>query len=224
MRRAIPFIMFVLMELTLISLGVWQLQRKEWKEALLAQRRISAIAPPLNLTTSHILDEKNAYRLVSFECQYDAFTSIVESGFDEASNIADRKYILCNFKDAPSVVVRSKWAKNASEKLVQQPKVAFVAGPLLMSQIVKGRLLPWPSQSFYDAWIGPGYDRQGYWNKNHKAPVASYFVQSGDTVPPPPANNHFAYAMQWFIFAGVLLVIFTIWARRQRLAPPGPGA
>jgi surfeit locus 1 family protein len=224
MRRAIPFIMFLLMEITLISLGVWQLQRKEWKEALLEQRRISATAPPLNLTISHVVNEKNAYSLVSFECQYDVLASIVESGFDEASNISDRKYILCNFKDAPFIVVRGKWINSAAEKSVRQPKVAFVAGPRLMSQIVKGRLLPWPSQSFYDAWIGLGYDRQSYWQKTHKAPIANYFVQSGDALPPPPANNHFAYAMQWFIFAGVLLVIFTIWTRRQRLAPPGSGA
>jgi surfeit locus 1 family protein len=223
MRRAIPLIMFVLMELTLISLGVWQLQRKEWKEELLEQRLISIESPLLNMKANDILDAKMAYRRVSFQCQYDIFSSIVESGFDEASNIADREYILCNFKDAPFVVVRSKWTKAEAKKSVGPPKVAFVSGPLIMSKSVNGRLIPWPSQSFYESWVGQGYDRQGYWQKKQKMPIADYFVQIGDALPPPPANNHFAYAMQWFIFAGVLLVIFTIWARRQRLAPPGSG-
>jgi surfeit locus 1 family protein len=224
MRQIIPIFMFILMEITLISLGVWQLQRKEWKEALLEQRLISVSAPLLNMKTNDILDAKIAYRRVSFKCGYDGFSSIVESGFDEASNIADREYILCNFKDAPSVVVRSKWIKRSAEKLFGQPKVAFVSGPLLLSQSVEGRLFPWTSQSFYDSWVGSGYDRRGYWQRKYKTPIADYFVQEGDALPPPPANNHFAYAMQWFIFAGVLLVIFTIWGRRQRLAPPGSSA
>jgi surfeit locus 1 family protein len=224
MRRAIPLIMFLLMEITLISLGVWQLQRKDWKEALLRQRLVSAQAPLLNLKKNDIANEKIAYRHVVFTCLYDGFSSVVVSGFDEASNIADRNYIVCNFKDAPSLVVRSKWTKHDRAKLVGQPKVTFVSGPLLLVQTVKGRLLPWPSQSFYDSWVGSGYDRQAYWRSKRKMPIASYFVQIGDALPPPPANNHFAYAMQWFIFAGVFLVIFTIWARRQRLAPPGAGA
>ena len=46
----------------------------------------------------------------------------------------------------------------------------------------------------------------------------------GEAAPPTPAdipNNHFAYAIQWFAFAGVLLLIYTLLVRRWRLASAG---
>jgi surfeit locus 1 family protein len=227
MRRIIPILMFILMEITLIGLGVWQLQRMAWKEALLEQRRVAIDAEPLNFFSSKSLADSSAYRRVNFKCNYDIFSMNLESGFDSNSNIADRIYVRCDFKGAPSIILRGKWQSNHAPTKHENhsgPKVAFASGPMILTQLAQGRLLPWPSTAFYDSWIGAGIHRKAFWQKTENIKIADYFVQSGDTLPPPPPNNHFAYAMQWFIFAGVLAVIFTIWRRQQRLAPPGSGA
>jgi cytochrome oxidase assembly protein ShyY1 len=35
-------------------------------------------------------------------------------------------------------------------------------------------------------------------------------------------NNHLAYAVQWFVFAGVAAAIYAILLWRRRSAPPAP--
>jgi surfeit locus 1 family protein len=213
MRRVIPWIMFVLMELTLISLGVWQLERKEWKEDLLKNMQRNQAAPVLQLTDTKLISEDMLFRRVAFTCHYDEVESAFELGFDPQSQIAERAYHICDFKNAPSLVARSNW----SPKRPAATKLRLIHAT--------GRFYPWTHESFYSAWVGSAqYDQKKFWTSLRTSGIAPYFVQMGDALPPPPANNHFAYAIQWFIFAGVLLVIFTIWARRQRLAPPGPGA
>jgi surfeit locus 1 family protein len=207
MRRVIPFIMFLLMEITLISLGVWQLQRKEWKEAILASREKNANLPAFFLSHSNQVTPDMEYRRVNTLCFYRPTDTYSMEGFDEKSAIATRWFVKCS---GPSqVVIDLGWGSKTSP---------LYGGAAIAP--VSGRIRHWPLQSAAQAMGGI----KPISPKNFVAPVAAFYVQSGDTLPPPPANNHFAYAMQWFIFAGVLLVIFTIWARRQRLAPLGSGA
>ncbi len=231
MRRIVPIVMFILMEITLIGLGVWQLQRKAWKEELLTNIRRNQSAPLLNLIDTRKITPDMAFRRVALMCRYNEIASAFELGFDDKSQIAERTYHLCDFSNAPDLVARTTWSPKPHAKTVVGKETVFISDPSRpgatkpMSIHIIGRLYPWTSQTFYSSMIGDiGYDRKGFWQAARTGDIADYFVQSGDTLPPPPANNHFAYAIQWFIFAGVLAVIFTIWRRQQRLAPAAPDA
>jgi surfeit locus 1 family protein len=207
MRRTIPWLMFVLMEITLISLGMWQLERKEWKEALIAQIARNAEQPAFAFASADQVTPDMEYRRVNFVCAYKLADEYSVDGFDAAKRMAKRRYVKCS---APAhIVVDLGWHANASD-------VDAATGVIA----VAGRIRLWPEQSRAQALgniklVGP---------QNFTAPVASFYVQTGDALPPPPPNNHFAYAVQWFIFAGVLGVIFALFQWWQRLAPKAPGA
>jgi surfeit locus 1 family protein len=193
MKRILPWIMFVVMELTLITLGVWQLQRLTWKETLLIQRQAAIQAPLQQISSS---DQLQPFQRATVTCT--AKTSRREQGFDAQKNIAVRLYRLCQLESGPGLVVRSSWMQADDNPSVD----------------VSGRLLPWTPETFYSRWTGgSGLDLKSSWAAT--APVADVFLQEGDSLPPELPNNHFAYAIQWFLFAGVLGIIFALYQRRQ---------
>jgi cytochrome oxidase assembly protein ShyY1 len=62
--------------------------------------------------------------------------------------------------------------------------------------------------------------------------VAPFYIEQESPVPPGniphPAplkvrlrNDHLQYAMTWFSMAGVLLVMFVLWAKRRTDVPTG---
>ncbi len=206
MRRVLPWLMFLVMEAVLISLGVWQLQRKDWKEELLAMRARNAALPALPLSSDTQISATMEYRRVKFACAFTAAGQYLVEGFDEAKNIASRRYVKC--VSPLNIVVDLGWIA---------PDARMQSEPAMM---VAGRLRFWPEQSSAQALGGI----QPVGPKNFAAPVAPFYVQQGDALPQPPPNNHFAYAIQWFIFAGVLCVIFMLFQRWQKLAPRPPGA
>jgi surfeit locus 1 family protein len=207
MRRAIPWLMFVLMEITLVSLGVWQLQRKDWKEALLAQMARNAEQPAFALSRPDQVTTDMEYARVNFVCAYKLSDQYSVEGFDAAAKIAKRRYIKCSRPAA--IVVDLGWHAAAPD---------VVGGAALVT--VSGRIRHWTAPSAAQALGGIKLVSP----KDFTAPVAPFYVQAGDALPPPLPNNHLAYAMQWGLFAGVLAIIFVLFQRRQRLAPPPSGA
>jgi surfeit locus 1 family protein len=207
MRRAIPWLMFVVMEITLLSLGVWQLQRKDWKEALIAQIARNAEQPTFALISTEQVTPDMEYRRVTFDCTYKLSDQYSVDGFDANKQIAKRRYVKCS---APAtIVVDLGWSALTSA-------MAGSAGQIAVAGRVRHWTLPSAAQALGGIeLVSP---------KNFAAPVAAFYVQNGDGLPPPLPNNHFAYAIQWFLFAGVLAVIFALFQRRQKLAPTGSGA
>jgi surfeit locus 1 family protein len=53
------------------------------------------------------------------------------------------------------------------------------------------------------------------------APLAPLAAEAPPTLAGIP-NNHRAYAVQWFLFAGILVVIYGLWLRQRprKMAPP----
>ena len=65
--------------------------------------------------------------------------------------------------------------------------------------------------------IGPDWDKQVLLVSAEAAPgLQPSEPPSLDAIP----NNHLAYAVQWFLFAGVALVIYAIALHRR--SPPAP--
>ena len=224
MRRILPLIMFLLMEALLISLGVWQLERKAWKEALLADLDAAARRPLLLIASADELAQASLFQRVRVDCVHDALLSKPEEGFDEKSAIARREYLPCRLKGGTTLIARTRWQVVSSA--TEGPKVAFITRDSQLERVttISGRLYPMRRLSFLDRMAGPTIDSADYWRSAGKlsGTIAPVLLNEGGTLPPPPANNHFAYAVQWFLFAGVLGVIFALYQWRQRLAPTPP--
>jgi surfeit locus 1 family protein len=210
-KRTIPFIMFVLMEITLISLGVWQLQRKAWKEAVLANIERATSMPAVSVKRLSDLDGLSEFRRVTLTCaNRDQASGVSQSGFNAQSQPATRVFIICPLSSGETVSIQGDW--------IPDDDLITVSYPIAR---IEGRLRQWHISTWAERLAGVTNISPGLFKI---AVDRRYYVTKVDALPPPPPNNHFAYAMQWFIFAGVLGVIFTIWMRQQRLAPAAPGA
>ena len=174
----------------MIALGIWQLQRARWKEGLLATYAANANLPPIALP--NVPDAKNPplFRRATGFC-------LEVTGWDakagrSAKGQAGWSHIArCRTgAEGPGLSVDAGWSPKA-------------ANPVWKGGEVEGRLAPDTKHIYRLVATNPAPGLQP------SAPPAL------DEIP----NNHRAYAAQWFIFAGIALVIYVLALRRRKVDP-----
>ncbi len=167
---------------TMVGLGIWQLQRAEWKNNLLATYAAASDMPAIAYPAVPDADNPPYFRKSSVNC-------LAVVGWRSTSG--------------RSADGRSGWAH------VAQCRTAGAEGP--GAQVVAG----WSARPDNPEWDGGAVD-------GIIAPDSQYVIRLVASEPvaglqksQPPAledipNNHLSYAVQWFLFAGIALVIFLI--------------
>ena len=184
----------------LVMLGVWQLQRAEWKEGLLerlaANAQAPAIARPADLMTRR--DELSFRRVRTICREIRPWPPSAARSVDGRAGY--RQQIWCREGQGEPLLVSIGVAANPALKVMP------VAG-----SVFTGRLVPRSGRSPDD----PPFVLIA------EAPVAPLAAEAPPTLAGIP-NNHRAYAVQWFLFAGILMVIYGLWLRQRpkKLAPP----
>lgn len=195
MRRPplLPTLLVALAVPTMIALGIWQLQRAEWKAGLLGRLAANATAPvidrPAELGRNR---EALSFRRVRTTCR-EVRPWQPSAARDVHGRAGYRQQVWCHEGRGEPLLV----------------SIGVAANPTL-------KVLPPAGASF----IGPLVPRAG------GAPGGAPFVLIAETpVPPlvaeaPPSSatipdNHRAYAVQWFLFALVLAVIYGLYLRRR---------
>ena len=190
MTRKLPLIPTILVGLAIavmIGLGIWQLERRDQKLALLENYRAAAGLPPIGWPSVPPKEPLPLFRSATGNClQVTGFRTAAgqnlkgEPGF---LVIADCR----TGAEGPGMAVELGWSKNPN------------AGKAWHGGLVSGTIAP-DSQNrmrLVAASPGPG--------------LAASAPPSPDTIP----NNHLSYAVQWFLFAGIAAVIYAL-ALRQR--------
>jgi len=212
MKRAIPIvptIIVVLAALLMVRLGIWQLHRLHEKEALLARYAVNEAKRPLPFAALFPVTDDSLYRRTS------AFCLNVVSWRAEAGRSAD---------GAPG------WRHVASCRTgAEGPGIAVDMGvsgdsgaPTWTGGPVSGRLT-WASS-------GQPLIARLFATPEVRSPmIVSDTAAPGlrPTIQPNPGdipNNHLSYAVQWFLFAAVALVIYgvALWQRARKVALNAP--
>ena len=197
MIRKLPLIptMLVLVAVAvMIGLGVWQLQRARWKEALIARYAAAENMQPIAWPNGPLRDaDLPLYRHATANClRVVARRAVVGhngSGEPGYAHIAD----CATGAEGPGMSVVIGWSKNPNAK--SDWKGGLVSGIIAPDSRSRMRLVA--------ATPAPGLQAN--------APP------SLNAIP----NNHRSYALQWFAFALIALVIYGL-ALRQRLAAAAP--
>ena len=167
---------------TMVGLGIWQLQRAEWKNSLLDSYAAAADMPPIAYPVVPDEDDPPYFRKSSVNC-------LEVVGWRSTSG--------------RSASGQSGWAH------IAQCRTAGAEGP--GAQIVAG----WSTRPDDPLWEGGIVD-------GVIAPDSQYVIRLVASEPlaglqksQPPAiddipNNHLSYAVQWFLFAGIALIIFLL--------------
>jgi cytochrome oxidase assembly protein ShyY1 len=203
MKRRVPVIPTILVALAaglMIWLGVWQLQRLHWKEALLARyaanEHMPTIALPIGSTDPALL-----FRHATAFCLRPVSWS-TEAGRDSNGHVGWRQIAHCaTGAEGPGFLVQIGIASDpqAHPDWKGGAVTGFVSmapdhRPLIELAFGKG---PPPALMLVTDQPAPGLH-----------------ANAGPDLSSIP-NNHLSYAVQWFLFALIAVVIYALALRKR---------
>jgi surfeit locus 1 family protein len=184
----IPLILVTAAVLTMIALGIWQLQRKAEKEALLARLSSAANLPATAYPAIPIAGELPLFRQSSVVCLRVTQWRTVSGSSDKGeAGFAHLASCQTGGAERPGAVVAAGWTK----RLV---KPDWQGGP------IRGIIAP---------------DKAHLLRLVATDPVPGLQLlakPSSGNIP----NNHLLYAVQWFFFAAAAAAIFALALRKKQ--------
>jgi len=190
MSRKLPLVPTILVALAvaaMIGLGVWQLERRSEKEALLARYAAAASLPPIGWPSVPPKEPLPLFRSATGNC-----LSVV--GFRTAAgqnrNGEPGYLVIADCRtgaEGPGLSVELGWSKDPNAGRAFNG--GLVSGVIAPDKLSRMRLVA--------AAPGPG------------------LVASAPPSPSIIPNNHMSYAIQWFLFAAIAATIYLL-ALRQR--------
>ena len=184
----IPTFIVAVAVLTMIGLGVWQLQRAQWKEGLISRYQAARNLPPISYPTVPLKDaDLPLFRHATAIC-LQAVGKRVTAGRNLQGETGYAVIVDCRTKaEGPGLAVEVGWSRNPNAQFTWE------GGP------VSGVIAP---------------------DSRTKMRLVAAGAPAGLEVAAPPSldqipNNHRSYAIQWFAFAAIALIIYAL-AVRQR--------
>ena len=184
----VPTIVVLAAVAVMIALGLWQLQRAKWKEGLIAQYAQADGQPPVSFPTVPLRDEQ----LPLFRHATGVCLRVVGQRAAAAENLHGEsgygRIVDCaTGAEGPGMSVEVGWSKNPNAK------VNWTGGP------VSGVIAP---------------------DRRTRIKLVAASAPPGLEPAAPPSlssipNNHRSYAVQWFIFAAIALIIYGIAVRKR---------
>jgi cytochrome oxidase assembly protein ShyY1 len=184
--RPIPTIIVAVAVMVMIGLGIWQLRRAEWKDALLARYeegpRLPAIAWPAVPTDPEELFFRRASGFCLEVVGWREIAGRNLEGEPGWSHIASCR----TGAEGPGMAVDAGWSRSSESPSWRGGPVHGVIAPDRLQQI---RLVA--------------------------ANPAPGLKPSAPPSPETISNNHLLYAVQWFLFALIAAIIYVIAVRRR---------
>lgn len=243
-RTAITFAIFTLaMVAAFIGLGIWQLQRRVDKHALIAALTERLAAEPGTLPDPAqwrpLNPANDEFRRVRFTARYEPAPDamVYSSGSavrEDVSGPGTWAFIPARLPSGETVVINAGFVANTMQDRAQEDRAVkpLVTG----AQVALTGYLRFPEAAGV---LTPAQDaRKRLWfTRDHLAmaralgwgEVAPFYVDletpaPASGIPKPGAlevhlkDDHMQYAITWFTLAGAVAVAFAVWLRAQRRA------
>jgi surfeit locus 1 family protein len=221
--------MMGLIVVALCALGVWQVQRLFWKEALIAHVNALVHAPAVPAPGPAAWGRVSAddvYRHVTVRGR---FLNVAEAHVYALSELGAGYWIMTPLRtdDGALVYINRGFVPmdlkaQAAHAAGQTDAEVTVTGLLRLSE-AKGALISQPNDPAHDLWYRR--DLAALAQSRHLGPVAPYFIDA-DATPNPGGwprggltviafpNSHLVYAITWFSLAAMLTGVL-IWQARR---------
>ena len=247
-RNAAGFGVFTLVMVTLfVGLGIWQLQRRVEKHALIAAltERLAAAPEPLPSPAqwSGLTPARDEFRRIRFAATYEPGPDamVYSSGSavrEDISGPGTWAFLPARLPTGETIVINTGFVqtrcRSAASRIAPVARL-LTRGPVTLTGYIRfpetgGVLTPAenpatrlsltrrPSRHGSGAWLGE---------------VAPFYVDLERPVPasgiPKPGalevhlkDDHLQYAITWFALAGAVVIAFGVWLRGQRQALSSP--
>ena len=241
-RRRRGFGVFTLaMVAVFIGLGVWQLQRRNEKHALIAaltERLAEAPGPlPLAAQWRTLSPQRDEFRRVRFTATFQPAPDamVYSSGSavrEDISGPGTWAFLPARLPTGETVVINAGFVQNTMQDRSLQDRAVtrlVTGGPLTLTGYIRfpetaGMLTP-----------AENLAKRMWFTRDHLAmarslgwgEVAPFYIDLEQPVPaggiPKPGplevhlkDDHLQYALTWFALAGVVVIAFAVWLRGQR--------
>lgn len=227
-----PVVLTVLTALclvALVSLGVWQVQRMQWKEGLIAAADRAAALPPAPVDAV-LAGDAPEFRKVLVMCRGLTTAPFVELRSIEEGQPGFRLISACPLANGQSILVdrgfigQDQTARPAVRTDAAMP-VSFtgvvrkVIKPSSMTPAPEGRVFFGRDPDAMAEVLGVG-GQVSEWILYASTPVNPEVEGLHPSVPPVAfSNNHAGYAVTWFGLAVVLIGVYSVLLRRRLMRP-----
>ena len=191
MTRRLPIVATIVVAVAvalMLGLGVWQLRRAQWKEGLLAQYERAERLPPIIFPTMPVRsDQLPLFRRATGVCLRPVGQR-AQAGENRAAEPGYVHIVDCSTgAEGPGMSVEVGWSKDPNAKF------SWPGGP------VSGIIAP---------------------DRKMRMRLVAGSAPSGLEPSAPPSissipNNHRSYALQWFSFAAIAIVIYGLAVRKR---------
>jgi cytochrome oxidase assembly protein ShyY1 len=245
-RGIAGFAVFTLvMVVACVALGIWQLQRRVEKHALISalNERLAAVpeALPAPSQWNALTSAKDEFRRVSFTATYARLPDamIYSSGSavrEDVSGPGTWAFLPARLPDGETVVVNTGFVQNTMQDRAQQDRAVsrLVTGqPVKLTGYLRfpeaaGTLTPAANMA-KRLWFARDHlaiARTLGWGEGGKT-IAPFYLDLESPVPesgiPKPGpltvhlkDDHMQYAITWFGLAFAVMIAFGVWWRAQR--------
>ena len=191
----IPTLLVAFAVAAMVALGMWQLDRAKQKEQLLDQYRAASNQPPISYPTAPFAGPPPLYRDATGNC-LKPITKRAVAGQNRRGESGYVHIVNCmTGAEGPGMAVELGWSRDPNAQW--QWGGGLVSGTIAPDREQRIRLVA--------ADAPPGLE-----------PSAK---PSPESIP----NNHRSYAVQWFLFAAIALVIFVLALRSRWRSKPAAG-
>lgn len=187
-----PTLIVALAVAAMIGLGVWQLSRARWKDGLLARYQQAASLAPIAFPVAPFAGDPPFYRFATGNC-LEVVAKRAIAGESRSGEPGFSHIMSCRTgAEGPGMAVDIGWSKDPNAA------AGWRGGP------VSGIIVP-DSQARMRL-VADG--------------AAPGLQPSARPSPTDIPNNHRSYAVQWFLFAAIALVIYILALRRRAAGKP----
>lgn len=198
MRRIplLPTLVVALAVAAMVALGIWQIRRAHWKDGLLASYQASRNAPDLYGIPVGADPDAIAFRHAHILCRVTTKETIV-GGTDGSGRTGFRNIVGCALIDGRVIMADLGWKAINARPVLPAIGQRIEGRGLLIPDAVLARRVLGETKGLVPLLLVLDGGVQG---------LSPSVPPSIETIP----NNHISYAVQWFLFAGVALVIYLL--------------
>jgi cytochrome oxidase assembly protein ShyY1 len=231
----------LLMVIAFVALGVWQLQRRVEKHALIAalNERLAAAPVPLPPPAqwSALNPAHDEFRRVSFTATYqsrlDAMVYTSGSAVrGDVSGPGTWAFIPAQLADGETVAVNAGFVPNTMQDRGQQDRAVaqLITGtPVKLTGYIRfpeaaGMLTPaenrgkrlWFTRDHLAMAQALGWDKVAPFYIDLESPVPASGIPKPGALDVHLKDDHLQYAITWFGLAGAVVIAFGVWLKGQR--------
>jgi surfeit locus 1 family protein len=226
----VPTLMTVPAVIVMLGLGVWQLQRLEWKNDLMARIAERTAQEPATFDKLSWEEGKDEYLRVRLRGSFVHDKELYLAARSRNNNVGFHVITPFVLTNGMAVLVNRGWVPSERKDPAARPE-GQIQGETDITALVRltqkqGMMQP-DNDVAKNVWFyidvpemkkASGVATEiDYWFEADATPNPGGFPIGGQTRITLP-NDHLQYAVTWFVFAATLTVIFLIysWRRRER--------